>query len=377
MPKRIDSKSHRAKLRSRRNPYFQRLRAGFHLGFRATEAGGIGTWIARRLVDHEYHFKSLGEVNETVNFEAAVKLAETWAAELDRGVGMNLAGRTADVSLACTEYVDDVRRTRPKTAHDAELRFKRRVHGHPIGRVPLDKLRAKHVTDWHYSLPTDEYTQASADRDLAYLRAALNRAVDEDLAPSHMREQVRRVKPFGGKPTRREVFLDQDERRRLLEAASGSLRDLIEAAALTGARPGELVNARISAFDKRNGFLNVTGKTGPREIALSPPAIALFTRLSKDKIGEAFLLTRENGECWKHPKDWARPMKEAVARAGLDPDTVLYSLRHSFISELLDSGMSTFEVSELVGTSLVMIQKRYGKFLADRTKERLAKVAML
>jgi integrase len=192
-----------------------------------------------------------------------------------------------------------------------------------------------------------------------------------------MRVEVRNVKPFENASNRREVFLNQAERKQLHDAAQGALRDLIEAAALTGARPGELVNARVSAFDARSGHLAVSGKTGPRKIPLSNQACALFTRLSKSKLPQAFLLTRENGECWKHPKDWARPMKEAVARAGLPAGTVLYSLRHSAITEWLLGGMSVFEVSQLVGTSLAMIQDHYGHLVAERTKERLAKVALL
>jgi len=64
-------------------------------------------------------------------------------------------------------------------------------------------------------------------------------------------------------------------------------------------------------------------------------------------------------------------------RAQLPGKTCLYTLRHSFISQALLDGVSTLEVSKIVGTSLAMIEKHYGHLVHETARERLARVQML
>jgi hypothetical protein len=61
----------------------------------------------------------------------------------------------------------------------------------------------------------------------------------------------------------------------------------------------------------------------------------------------------------------------------LPSDTVLYTLRHSFISQAINDGMTTLEVARLVGTSLMMIERHYGQAIPNAARARLAKLKML
>jgi integrase len=122
--------------------------------------------------------------------------------------------------------------------------------------------------------------------------------------------------------------------------------------------------------------LTVTGKTGSRTIPLAPAAVELFTRLSRDKLPNAFLFVRDNGKSWAH-SDWDELVKEAAKDAGLPYETCLYTLRHSFITQALLDGMSTLEVSKIVGTSLAMIEKHYGHLVQNTARERLARVQIV
>lgn len=83
---------------------------------------------------------------------------------------------------------------------------------------------------------------------------------------------------------------------------------------LTGARPGELVSAKRAAFDSRTKLLNLSGKTGPRDLPLTGAALALFERLAKSKLPGALLLTRDDGEPWTRI-EWSRAIHPAVAAA--------------------------------------------------------------
>ena len=184
------------------------------------------------------------------------------------------------------------------------------------------------------------------------------------------------MEPIPGAYRRRDLFLDIEQRRALLKAASGAVRDLIEATMLTGARAGELVNATRRHFDKKHGAMTFTGKTGTRTVPLSPPAVTLFSRLAESKLPSAHLLLKDDGRPWAH-SDWDELVREAAAKAKLPEGVCLYTLRHSFITTALTAGMTTLDVARLVGTSIMMIEKAYGHLVASAARERLAKVEIL
>jgi integrase len=182
------------------------------------------------------------------------------------------------------------------------------------------------------------------------------------------------VKQHRDADRRREVYLDLEQRRALLDKCTGALRDLVEAAALTGARPGELVALKRADFEPRTQTAKFSGKTGARTVPLAPAAVELFKRLSKGKLPNAPLIAGDDGKPWAY---WFTPVREAAQAAKLPPGVVLYTLRHSWITEALRSGMSTLDVARLTGTSLQMLEQNYGHLVADSARERLATVTML
>ena len=55
--------------------------------------------------------------------------------------------------------------------------------------------------------------------------------------------------------------------------------------------------------------------------------------------------------------------KAAVKAAGLDPETVLYSIRHTVISDWCAAGVPIDAVAKQAGTSTEMISTHYAKYL--------------
>ena len=193
-------------------------------------------------------------------------------------------------------------------------------------------------------------TKSGANRMMASLRAALNLAVDNRQVPATAAQEWRGVKPYKGADGRRELYLDLAQRRALLAAATGGVRHLIEAALVTGARPGELVAVPRGAFD-----------------ATAP------------------LLTRDDGKSWQRA-EWTEDVRlaaEAAVVKGVNGNDAklpvavcLYSCRHSYITQAIVDGLTTLDVAKLTGTSLAMIDKHYGH-LVQTSAERLAEVQML
>ncbi|MCC8361611.1 tyrosine-type recombinase/integrase [Lysobacter sp. A6] len=371
----IDKATVRSRLKPRREPYWGApIARGLFLGFRRTKTGG--TWIARVHDDEKRHrYHSVGPVSPGLDYEAARNSALAWKRHIDAGVTLTSIDSVAD---ACREYVQDCEKRRGKAAaHDAELRFKRTVYDAPIGRLALTKITQKRIEDWRDELAKPDCRQpglskASLNRTLTSLKAALNYAVTRRYVSAERGIEWGLVKPFKV-DNRRDLFLDLAQRRALLASSNGGVRDLIEAVMLTGARAGELTAAKCSQFDARTSSMTFDGKTGKRSVPLSPPAVALFARLARDKSAADNLFVRDDGKPWA-PSDWDKLVRDAATAAKLPAGVCLYTLRHSFITEAIGGGLSPLDVARLVGTSLVMIDKHYGHLAQTAARERLSLV---
>lgn len=289
------------------------------------------------------------------------------------------AERSFTVADACRLYVENRRRTKGEaTAHDAEVRFAATIHGHPLGRVELAQVTQALIEDWRDELLKPDArgrcrSKATANRMLIALRAALNCAFMHRHVGQDRVIEWKLVRPFARAGRRRELFLDLAQRRALLAAASGALRDLIEGVMHTGARAGELRTALVEQFDPRTQCLVLRGKTGERRVILHPAALPLFERLTRGRDRTAYLFTRDDGRHWAH-SDWDELVRAAAGRAGLPPGVCLYTLRHSFITEAILGGMTPLEVARIVGTSLAMIDRHYGQFAQTAAREKLARI---
>lgn len=370
MSKSLHKKSVRDGLKPRREPYWgPPLDAGRHLGVRKL-ADGSCTWVAR-LRDHDgkRRYRALGQVTADFGYHAAKREAERWFSDFDVGVREG----PPTVAEACRAYVAELEAEgRPETAHDTRKRFERTVYDDSIGQVRLDRLTTHRLKQWRNTIGG---AKSSQNRNLNTLRAALNLAVAHHQVNAGIAQQWKAVKAHKGAERRRSIYLDRRQRRALLEACEGDVHDLLLAAMLTGARPGELVSLRRHDFDARTGTITFTGKIGSRTVPLSDAAAALFKRKARGKHPGAFLLTNA-GRQWRR-WDWDDEVRAAVKRAKLPSGTVLYTLRHSFITEALMGGMSTLEVARLTGTSLAMIEKHYGHLVAESARGRLSQVQMV
>lgn len=361
----------RTALEPRSEPYWgPPLGRGRVLGYRKIDAD-TGSWVARmRDEAGRKKYESLGYHSDTFGHEEARAAALKWFDGRDAGI----SDEVVTVADACRDYVKDRRRKKSEgCAHDAEKRFERTVFDTPFGALPVAKLRTPRIEEWREGL---KLGKAASNRTLTTLKAALNLSVLNRRVHPVLAREWGDVKPYQNAGKRRTVYLDVKQRRALLERTQGALSDLVEAAILTGARPGELVNALRSQFDARTRSMTFTGKTGTRTVPLSDAAVTLFARLAKSKLPAARLLMRDDGRPWAH-SDWDMLIREAASAAKLPKGTCLMTLRHSWITQAITDGLTTLDVARLVGTSVQMIEQHYGHLVASAARERLARVAML
>lgn len=365
----------RQKLKARREPHWQRLRAGCFLGFRPSRRDGPGTWIARAYDEDagKYRVKSLGDFGNLAGnerFAAAKKAAEAMADLVE--AGGEVRAKLETVADACREYA--------KSHPEADERFRRYVYSDPVVRIKLDKLRRRHLKDWRERLEAQpalvsrrkeaepiyrERAAATVNRDMAVFRAALAKVLSPGTPNSEAAWQEA-LKAIPNATRRRTLYLDRDQRRKLLEVIDEEAAPFVRALCLLPLRPGALAALVVGDFDGRTSELTVgKDKNGkPRRIELPEDAGKLFSKQAKDKLPTAPLFMRSNGKAW-NKDSWKLPIGAAANNANLPRGTTAYTLRHSTITDLVKAGLPLLTIAQISGTSAEMIERHYGHLASD------------
>lgn len=377
------------KPRSGNEPHWHRLRQGVYLGYRPSRKKAGGIWFAR-FYDAEANRnarKRLGDYGTLSGhdvFKQAKADAETWAETVE--TGGERARDMETVKDACVAYLEQ----RPGSI--AEGVFRRHVYDDPIAKVKLDKLRRHHLKAWRKRLEQapalvtrtkdaekkrmKERSKSTVNRDMVPLRAALGMVLKQG-APNTDAAWQEALRPFKGADKRRELYLDRDERKKLIDATSDEARPFVKALCLLPLRPGALASLTVRDFDKRTRALTVgKDKNGnPRQLTMPQMIADFFEEQVKNKLPAASIFARTGGEAWN--KDaWKHPIKDAVEAADLPRAASAYTLRHSVITDLIRARLPILTVAQLSGTSVAMIEKHYGHLVRDDAEEALASIAI-
>lgn len=142
-------------------------------------------------------------------------------------------------------------------------------------------------------------------------------------------------------------------------------------------RPGALAKLQVDRYNPSLQTLMIgSDKAGQgRRIALPETTADFFAQLCKGQPAAAPIFRRATGKAWN--KDaWKHPVGDTVALAGLPTGTTMYTLRHSTITDLVQTGLDTLTVAQLAGTSLRMIEMHYGHLTREHAKSALATLAL-
>ena len=369
-------------------PHWQRLRQGCYLGYRPSRKKAGGTWFAR-FYDPDTNRNSrkrLGDYGTLSGhdvFKQAKADAEAWAETVEGGG--ELARDMVTVADACEAYLKE------KPGSIAEGVFRRHVFSDPVAKVKLEKLRRHHLRAWRKRLEqapallsrnkdgekrTKERSKSTVNRDMVPLRAALGQVLKSG-APNTDAAWQEALRPFKGADKRRELYLDREERRALIDATGGEAQAFVKGLCLLPLRPGALAGLKVRDFDKRTRTLTIgKDKNGnPRQMTMPQTIADFFAEQVKAKLPNASIFARAGGEAWN--KDaWKYPVKDAVRAAGLPDAVSAYTLRHSVITDLIRARLPILTVAQLSGTSVAMIEKHYGHLVRDDAEEALASIAI-
>jgi integrase len=164
----------------------------------------------------------------------------------------------------------------------------------------------------------------------------------------------------------RERVVSYDEEARYLAAGSELLASIATVLIDTGMRPEECYRLRwdsITWMNGRNGTLLVThGKTAAarRVLPMTPRVRAIlesrWERTGKPLESWAWPAATLSGHV--EPSSLKKQHRNALRLAGVRP-FVLYSLRHTFLTRLGESGCDAWTLARIAGHSSIAISSRY------------------
>jgi len=373
----LDRRDARLKLAVQKEPYWRLISEGAHLGYYRGQR--VGKWVARYRkpgATGGYAKKTLGEADDVrdadgetiLSFREADEAARKWFADQSKGAGKDASEFT--VGDALDEYKEAFQGKAGEVPADLASRIEAIIRP-ALGKHRVIDLTAKIIGDWHRErgksaskLRTGKRAKevnerpandaesirkrrATANRDLTVLKAALNRAADD-------REWMpiaawTKVKPFKGVDVPKRRYLTDDEARRLVNASEVEFRPMVRAALLTGARYGELRQARVKDYDRqsRTVYLTETKGAEPRPAYLDDDGVSLIDDLVAGKGPQDLIFTRPDGEQWQRSQQLRR-MADAFEKAKIDK-TTFHDLRRSYGARLARAGVPMAVIAEAMG----------------------------
>lgn len=238
-----------------------------------------------------------------------------------------------------------------------------------FGHRRISRLRPAEIAAWRMTIPPGHRFEATQA-----LRQVLARAVSWGLIDSNPAKQG--VDNPQRRRTEKRPFDSWAELEALATQLGPRYGPLVLFAAATGLRPGEWIalehrdidrDARVAYVRRahRNGRVKVPKtEASIRAVPLQTIAVAALERLPAN--GRSPIVFPSPGGGYFDLHNFRnRYWKPAQLAAGITPLRRIYDLRHTFATFALRAGISTFELSRYMGTSLGMIDRHYGHLARD------------
>ena len=174
--------------------------------------------------------------------------------------------------------------------------------------------------------------------------------------------------------TARTRWLSEDEEPRLLAHCETGLRDLVIVGLDTGLRPGNLVGLQ-RAWVQPAGICLIVPREHTKTKTL-PITIPLTTRAADivrqylERARSEHVFVSKTGRPYTSAEA-NRMLQRAALKAGLR-DICLYTLRHTFISRLVQAGVSLPEVAALAGHRDIRMTMRYAHLAPQHLRDSIA-----
>jgi integrase/recombinase XerD len=178
--------------------------------------------------------------------------------------------------------------------------------------------------------------------------------------------------PYQRAPLTLPVTLSREEVRRLLEVAGGLReRAALEIAYAAGLRLNEVLHLRVSDIDSECMLIHVKQGKGrkDRDVMLSPSLLETLRAYWRKERPRGFLFPGRPASRPLNPTILQRAFSIAKQAARIEKEVSFHSLRHSFATHLMESGVSLRTIQALLGHQSLGTTERYTHVAGTYLKE--------
>lgn len=206
--------------------------------------------------------------------------------------------------------------------------------------------------------------------------SALRQALEAAVRWGHMARNPAKLAGSNRQPSQRAVrVFTAAEMDAITQELPPTLAPLPAFACATGLRPQEWSALERRDVDRGAGFLSVRrtvsdgevvdlGKTARsrRQVPLSPRALAALDQLPP-RLASPLIFPASGGGIVNTNNFRNRVWAPAIEAASIPLPARVYDMRSTFCSNALAAGVSVFEVAQVMGTSIAMVERVYGALL--------------
>jgi site-specific recombinase XerD len=226
-------------------------------------------------------------------------------------------------------------------------------------RVPADQLEEPQVRGYLAELSQSGLSASTLNQAISAVRFFFNEVLHRDW-PLEIHYQRA--------PQRVPVTLSLEEVNRLL-AAVPELREraAMEIAYAAGLRLGEVVHLKLSDIDSERMVLRVDQGKGKkdRNVMLSPALLETLRAYWKQTRPRVWLFPGKGGKRPLCETVIQRAFTQAKREARIGKAVSFHSLRHSFATQLLESGVNVRTIQALLGHRSLGTTQRYTHVAGD------------
>lgn len=227
----------------------------------------------------------------------------------------------------------------------------------------------------YITLRRKKVAKATVNKEIIALRIMLDHLVETGVMDKN---PAREIKLFSDLPERLPRCLGPEELKNIMSAmknyyaCKGYFTEIIITYLFTGLRRYELLNLKTMCIDFQNHFIRIIGKGNKeRRIELHPVLIKeIFPSVIKKNEGNkgpyffgGFKIPL------MHENSLGRAFRIFLRRKGLYNENSLHTLRHTFLSYLIDAGVNIIKVQEIAGHTSIKTTMKYLHVVPSKTTE--------
>jgi integrase/recombinase XerD len=230
-------------------------------------------------------------------------------------------------------------------------------------RAPAENLSEAQVRGYLSELAQSGLSASTLNQGISAMRFFYNEVLHREW-PLEIRYQRA--------PQRVPVTLSPEEVTRLLRAVPGVReRVAMEIAYAAGLRLSEVLHLKLSDIDSERMILRVEQGKGKkdRNVMLSPALLQTLRTYWKQCRPRVWLFPGHRGKRPLHETVFQRAFRQAKHEAHITKPVSFHSLRHSFATQLLESGVNVRTIQVLLGHRSLATTQRYTHVAGDYLRQ--------